>query len=222
MGPDAAAVGGDDDDDDDVAMTISTPGVRGRLMARPETAPSRTSAQLDNLDPSCSEGWREFVTAAPHATRTAHAAGAGYLMAQARDDYETRWRKMVRQHRADQTPELAAVQTTQWTSSTANDQDGDKTKARGGHRRLSRSWQDHRRSTSPKFHLCDIRANGEFTDSGDERWPVRGSGWPGIPAWSHVQQKPCWPSTPTRQGQRQHRRLRLPRFGLRSVATPNC
>ncbi|HOB48042.1 MAG TPA: TniB family NTP-binding protein [Mycobacterium sp.] len=143
-------------------------------MTRTATAAARTSAHLDNLTLSRKEGWREFVTAAPRVqpeqlTRRA----LGRLSDEARDDYETRRRKWHANIGPIKTPQLAAVHDDLWDIVDSNDQDGDKPKsavAIDAYPGLGKTTAVL--DFAKKFHLRDIRANGEFTDNGDERWPV--------------------------------------------------
>jgi hypothetical protein len=143
-------------------------------MARKAAASARPTEQLDNLTLSRKEGWREFVTAVPRVQPEVLTRRAlNKLSEQAREDYDARRRKWHSNIGPIKTPQLAALHDELWDIVDSNDQDGDKAKgavAIDAYPGLGKTTAVL--DFAKKFHLRDIRANGEFTVGGDERWPV--------------------------------------------------
>ncbi len=143
-------------------------------MAGKAAASARPPEQLDNLTLSRKEGWREFVTAVPRVQPEVLTRRAlNKLSEQAREDYDARRRKWHANIGPIKTPQLAALHDELWDIVDSNDQDGDKAKgavAIDAYPGLGKTTAVL--DFAKKFHLREIRANGEFTVGGDERWPV--------------------------------------------------
>lgn len=139
-----------------------------------KAASTRPPEQLDNLTLSRKEGWREFVTAAPRVQPEVLTRRAlNKLGEEAREDYDARRCKWHANIGPIKTPQLAALHDDLWDIVDSNDQDGDKAKgavAIDAYPGLGKTTAVL--DFAKKFHLRDIRANGEFTAGGDERWPV--------------------------------------------------
>jgi len=143
-------------------MTAASPSTR------------RTSAKLDNLTLSRKEGWREFVNA-PRRTRPDALSKSAIrrLSPAAADIYAQRradWHNNLGPFR---TAQLAAVHDSLWDLLDASTQDGNHAKnaiALDGYPGLGKTLAVE--SFAAEFHAREIRRHGEFTEAGDERWPV--------------------------------------------------
>lgn len=139
-------------------------------------APSRRPAapHLDNLTLSRKEGWKACTEAPKRIAPELLTKGQIRRLSEAAAD-------IYKQRREDwhnnlgplKTPQLAALHEDLWDILDSNAQDGDHAKgaiALDGYPGLGKSTAVE--AFAKEFHRREIRRHGEFTEVGDERWPV--------------------------------------------------
>ncbi|MEV0669359.1 ATP-binding protein [Mycobacterium sp. NPDC050441] len=131
-------------------------------------------SNLDNLTLSRKEGWRETVEA-PKRERPEPLTRADIrrLSESAADIYNQRRNDWHNNIGPLQTPQLATLHDTLWDIMDSNDRDGDRVKgaiALDGYPGLGKSTAVE--AFAKEFHRREVRRHGQFTRTGDERWPV--------------------------------------------------
>ncbi len=130
--------------------------------------------RLDNLTLARKEGWRRFVNSpARIAPEPLTRAELGALGEEAVEDYNRRRREWHANLGPIKTPQLAALHEDLWDIVDSNAQDGDKAKGAVA----VDAFPGLGKTTSVlafacQYHRREIKALGDITESGDERWPV--------------------------------------------------
>ncbi len=130
--------------------------------------------RLDNLTLARKEGWRRFVNSpARIAPEPLTQAELGALGEEAVEDYNRRRREWHANLGPIKTPQLAALHEDLWDIVDSNAQDGDKAKGAVA----VDAFPGLGKTTSVlafacQYHRREIKALGDITESGDERWPV--------------------------------------------------
>lgn len=133
-----------------------------------------SAARLDNLTLARKEGWRRFVnTAARIPPEPLTRAELDALGEEATEDYNRQRREWHANLGPIKTPQLAALHEDLWDIVNSNVQDGDKAKGAVA----IDAFPGLGKTTSVlafarQYHRREIKALGDTTESGDERWPV--------------------------------------------------
>jgi hypothetical protein len=129
---------------------------------------------LDNLTLARKEGWRDYVEAAKRIRPDDLSKAEIRQLSEAATDIHN-------QRRADwhnnlgpfRTPQLVALHDDLWDILDASTQDGNHAKtavALDGYPGLGKTWAVE--AFAKEFHRREVRRHGDFTQAGDERWPV--------------------------------------------------
>ena len=143
-------------------------------MSATAVATRQKTANLDNLTLSRKEGWRDFTTAPKRECPDALSkAQIRHLNDAATDLYNQRRAQWHNNIGPVKTPQLAALHEDLWGVLDSNDRDGNCAKgavAIDGYPGLGKSTAVE--AFAREFHCREISRHGQYTASGDERWPV--------------------------------------------------
>jgi AAA domain len=139
------------------------------------TAPAGAKkSNLDNLTLSRKEGWRDYVHAAKRTRPDDLSKGEIRRLSDAVTDIHNQrrgdWHNNLGPFR---TPQLTALHDDLWDIMDASTQDGNHAKsavALDGYPGLGKTLAVE--TFAKEFHNREVRRHGEFTEAGDERWPV--------------------------------------------------
>jgi hypothetical protein len=130
--------------------------------------------KLDNLTLAWKEGWLAFVTAPKRVQPEGLSRNAlKSLGGSALGDYNKSRREWNANLGPIRTPSFSSVQEDLWDIVDSNLQDGDKAKgavALDAFPGLGKTTAVN--DFGKKFHLREVEENGDFTEYGNERWPV--------------------------------------------------
>jgi predicted ATPase len=136
--------------------------------------PGAKGQNLDNLTLSRKEGWRDYVEAAKRIRPDDLSKGQIRRLSEAAADIHSRrradWHNNLGPFRTSQ---LVALHDDLWDIMDASTQDGNHAKsavALDGYPGLGKTLAVE--TFAKEFHCREVRRHGDFTQVGDERWPV--------------------------------------------------
>lgn len=143
-------------------------------MSTTKTAVRQRISNLDNLTLSRKEGWRDYVQGLPRTRPEQLTKRKIHSLSEAAADMYNRRRTDWHNNMGPfNTPMLAGVHEALWDILDSNEQDGHRAKgavAIDGYPGLGKTCAAE--EFAKQFHRREIDRYGEYTQAGDERWPV--------------------------------------------------